>query len=86
MLGEKIQLPANIWRNLTIAWGIFFLLMGFINLYVVYHFSTNAWVNFKLFGTLGLTIVFVVAQAFYMSRYMKEPADKDVLTDKSDHE
>ena len=45
--------------------------MGAVNLYVVYNYSTNTWVNFKLFGTLGLTLVFAVLQAFYIARFMK---------------
>jgi intracellular septation protein len=44
--------------------------MGMINLYVAFNFSEEAWVNFKLFGMMGLTLVFVFAQAFYLSRYM----------------
>ena len=54
------------------SWVIFFASMGFLNLYVIYHFDTNAWVNFKLFGMLGFTLVFVLWQAFYISKYMKE--------------
>lgn len=72
MLGSKIDLPAKIWTQLNWAWAIFFLLMGFANMYVVYHFSTNAWVNFKLFGTLGLTLVFIVLQAIYMAKHMTQ--------------
>ena len=71
MLGDKIKLPEKIWARVTLFWGIFFFLMGFLNLYVVYHYSTSAWVNFKLFGTLGLTIVFIFLQVLYMSRHMK---------------
>jgi len=71
MIGDKIVLPKKIWSRVNLSWGIFFLLMGFLNLYVVYHYSTSSWVNFKLFGTLGLTIVFVFLQVIYMSRHME---------------
>ena len=54
------------------SWAIFFALLGFLNLYVVYHFDTNVWVNFKLFGTLGIMLVFIIAQAFYMTRHMEQ--------------
>ena len=76
MLDEKVSLPVLIWRRLNISWGIFFLVLGFINVYVIYNFSTNAWVNFKLFGTLGIIMVFAVAQSLYMSKYMQ--ADKEL--------
>lgn len=76
MIGDKINLPNKIWTRLNFSWGIFFLFLGFLNLYVVYHYSTNAWVNFKLFGTLGLTVVLVIAQAIYMSYYYAK-SEKD---------
>lgn len=75
MLDEKIELPEKIWKNLNIAWSLFFVFLGFLNIYVIYHYSTNAWVNFKLFGTLGLTLVFTIAQAFYMARHVQKPME-----------
>lgn len=70
LMDSKVELPIKIWQRLNHSWAIFFGLMGAVNLYVVYHFSTNTWVNFKLFGTLGLTLVFVVLQALYMAKHM----------------
>lgn len=70
-MGNKIILPAAIWQRLSFYWAAFFIAMGFANLYVVYNFDTNTWVNFKLFGTLGLTIVFILIQSVYMSKYIK---------------
>jgi len=70
-LSDKITLPTRVWKQLNMAWAIFFIFMGFLNIYVVYHYDTNAWVNFKLFGTLGLTLVFVIGQAFYMAKLTK---------------
>ncbi|EKD77980.1 MAG: intracellular septation protein A [uncultured bacterium] len=72
MLAEKVILPQKIWDKLNTAWIIFFIFLGFLNLYVVYHYSMNAWVNFKLFGTLGLTLVFAIVQAIYMSRHIQQ--------------
>ncbi len=72
MLSNKINLSTRIWRRLNMSWAIFFALLGFLNLYVVYHFDTNVWVNFKLFGTLGIMLVFIIAQAFYMTRHMEQ--------------
>ncbi len=72
-LGEKsIQLPIHIWRQLNMVWCGFFVSLGIINLYVVYNFSTSVWVNFKLFGTLGLTVLFVVLQSLYMAKHAQE--------------
>ncbi len=68
-IDQNIQLPNKIWHQLNVSWAIFFILMGFANLYVVYHFSTDIWVNFKLFGTMGLTFVFIVLQGVYMSKH-----------------
>jgi intracellular septation protein len=78
MLGDKILLPKRIWSHLNSAWILFFTFLGFLNLYVVYHYSMDAWVNFKLFGTLGLTLVFTIAQAIYMSRHV---VDATKITD-----
>lgn len=71
MLGDKIFLDKKIWNRLSTAWSIFFIFLGFLNIYVIYHYSTDAWVNFKLFGTLGLTLVFTILQAIYMSRHIQ---------------
>ena len=71
MLGEQLELPLPVWVKLTLAWAIFFLAMGAANLYVAFTFDENTWVNFKLFGMLGLTLLFVLAQAAYMSRHIK---------------
>jgi len=76
MMGSQLELPAPVWVKLTFAWAIFFLLMGAANLFVAYTFDENTWVNFKLFnfklfGMLGLTLLFVLAQAAYMSRHLK---------------
>lgn len=72
MLGDKIAVPEEVWERLNYSWAIFFALMGGLNLYVAYNFSTNIWVNFKLFGTLGLMILFVIIQGIILSPYIKE--------------
>jgi intracellular septation protein len=69
-LGENtVKLPDRIWRQLNLTWCVFFSIMGFANLYVVYNFDTAAWVNFKLFGSLGLTLVFIIGQSMYMAKH-----------------
>ena len=67
---NSVQLPKKIWHKLSILWILFFITMGCINIYVVYYFDTDTWVNFKLFGTLGLTILFVVPQSLFIYKYL----------------
>ncbi len=68
LMEASIQLPTTTWRRLNMSWSVFFLFLGLLNLYVVYHYTTNTWVNFKLFGTLGLTLLFVIGQSLYMTK------------------
>ena len=72
MMGKQLSLPENVWSRLNLAWGLFFSLMGALNLYIAFSFPLDFWVNFKLFGFLGLMIVFVVLQSIYLSRHLKE--------------
>lgn len=72
MMRGNLSLPDVIWRNLSVAWVLFFVLSGILNLFVAYNFSEDLWVDFKLFGMLGLTFVFIIAQGIYLSRYIKE--------------
>ena len=78
VMGEGITLPEPVWTKLAVAWGVFFLFKGALNLWVAYNFSTETWVNFKLFGGMGLMIAFVIAQAIWLSKYVQdEPAKAD---------
>jgi intracellular septation protein len=70
LIGAELQLPATVWQRLNFAWIAFFAFMGLANIYVAYSFSTDAWVNFKLFGGIGLMLVFTVAQGVYISRHV----------------
>ena len=70
MMGQKIQLPPIEWRRLNLAWIIFFGTMGALNLFVAYQFDTDTWVSFKLFGGMGLMLLFVLAQGVYMSKHL----------------
>jgi intracellular septation protein len=72
LLGEQIQLPDTVWQRLNALWIAFFGLMGLLNIWVAYNFSTDAWVNFKLFGGIGLMILFTLAQGLYLSRHIKD--------------
>ncbi|MFB9887511.1 septation protein A [Balneatrix alpica] len=73
LMGAQLQLPSAVWQRLNLAWMLFFVAMGILNLVVAYQFSEEVWVNFKLFGMLGLTLVFILAQGFYLARHL--PSD-----------
>jgi intracellular septation protein len=72
MLGEKIQLPDPAWNRLNLSWVGFFACMGFLNLYVAFNFPTDTWVNFKLFGGMGLMLAFVIAQGLFLAKYVEQ--------------
>lgn len=72
VMGAQLQLPDAIWLRLNWAWTAFFAAMGALNIWVAYSFDTDTWVNFKLFGGMGLMLAFVIAQAIYMSRYLPQ--------------
>jgi intracellular septation protein len=72
MMGKQLALPDPVWNRLNLAWGLFFAAMGVVNLYVAFTFPLAFWVNFKMFGFLGLMIAFIIAQSLYLGRYLKE--------------
>lgn len=72
MMEKQISLPNTVWQRLSLSWAGFFAVMGLINLYVAYNFSTAAWVNFKLFGFTGMMFAFVIAQSLFLSKYVKD--------------
>lgn len=76
MMGAQISLERSLWTKLNTLWIGFFVAMGAINLYVAYHFDENTWVNFKLFGILGLTLVFVVVQGVWLASKMPAETSK----------
>jgi len=75
LMGSQMQMPDAAWRVANWSWVGFFALMGALNLWVAHHFDTDTWVNFKLFGGMGLMLVFVVAQGLYLGRHVL-PEDK----------
>jgi len=79
VLGAQVQLPDPVWSRLNWSWAAFFVFMGAANLFVAYSFTTDQWVNFKLFGGTGLMLLFVVGQALYLARHVEEakPAPED---------
>jgi intracellular septation protein len=89
-MGEQLVLPDHAWVVLLWSWVGFLTFMGSLNLYVAFNFDLNTWVNFKLFGSIGLMIVFAVIQGMYLSRFVSEEvllgdgAAKDAETPHSD--
>ena len=84
LLGGQMQMPARIWKKVNVSWGLFFFVSGLLNLYVAFYFRTHLdeaartdfWVNFKVFGLLGLTLAFSIIQMMIVARYIStEPAD-----------
>ncbi len=71
LMGGQLELPDPVWRRLSVAWFAFFAVMGVLNLWVAYSYPTATWVNFKLFGGIGLMLLFTLAQGVYLSRHIK---------------
>jgi len=72
MLGEQMTLPEPVWGKVNLSWIGFFLVMGALNLIIAFNFPTDTWVNFKLFGGMGLMLLFVLGQGMLLSKYVEE--------------
>jgi intracellular septation protein len=77
LMENSIELPGPIWYRLSYAWVCFFILMGGLNLLVAFNMSESAWVNFKLFGMLGLTLLFIILQGIYLSKHLPDLKNQD---------
>ena len=78
LMKSQMALPDHAWRVMLWSWCGFFAVMGVLNIWVAYHFDTDTWVNFKLFGGMGLMLVFVLAQAMYLGRFMDKGENESV--------
>ena len=72
MMAHAVELPEVVWMKLNFAWVVFFTAMGFANLYVAFNYDLTTWVDFKTYGMLGLTILFVIIQALFLAKHMPE--------------
>jgi intracellular septation protein len=72
MMGHAMHAERAVWLRLSWMWIVFFIGIGALNLFVAYNYSEATWVNFKLFGMLGITFAFVIGQALYLSRYVAD--------------
>lgn len=77
MLGKMLAPPPAIWNKLNLAWMLFLILLGVLNLYVAFNFSENTWVNFKLFGVTTIMFLFMLAQILLLKDYLIEPATEN---------
>lgn len=91
MMSAQVALPKPVWKRLNLGWGIFFAVLGATNIYVAFFYGlnlddetrTSLWVNFKVFGLLGLTFLFVVAQAVFIARHMQnKQEDSESVVDR----
>lgn len=82
MMQANITMPDHAWQRLSISWVLFFALTGVINLIVAHFYSFDIWVDFKLFGILGLTFAFVIIQGIFLSKFIKEEDINEVATQK----
>jgi len=73
MMSANLTLPQPVWKRLNFSWASFFLGVGFMNVYVMYHYSTDDWVTFKTFIAPGLMVVFIVLQMVFLYKYVPEP-------------
>jgi intracellular septation protein len=76
LTGGQMELPDAAWRLMNLNWGAFFTFMGVANLWVAYNFSTDAWVDFKLYGSIVLMLVFVVIQSLMLAKYVDKEESK----------
>ncbi len=81
MMSHALEVPKQIWKRVNFGWGLFFTLVGFVNIYVAYNYSEEAWVDFKLFGVLGMTIVFMIAQGVYLAKHA-QAVDEEPTSEK----
>ena len=92
MIGDsKVMLPKHVWKAMNLHWAIFFLFIGALNIYVAFYYGIELdearreeiWVNFKVFGVLGLTLVFLIVQMFLVSRKLTAE-DQALMQDNKD--
>jgi intracellular septation protein len=77
LLSEKIALPVRAWNRMNLSWSLFFAVLGFLNMYIAFNYSTEVWVNFKLFGFTGMMILFVLGQSAWLAKYIDEKKESN---------
>jgi len=80
-LGSQLQLPHVAWRRLNLIWTANFAVVGALNLYVAYYYSEDTWVSYKLYSSIGFTVVLTLLSAFLISPHLKDEIDNDQKAD-----
>ncbi len=75
MMGKMIDAPKSIWNKLNLAWVVFLVLLGCLNLFVAFNYTENTWVNFKLFGVTAIMFIFIIGQTLALKKYLIEPIE-----------
>jgi intracellular septation protein len=79
LMGKQVTLKEksahSVWHQLNMAWAAFFFVMGALNLYIAFEFSEETWVNFKLFGSTGLLLLFVIIQGVWLAKHVEHPSE-----------
>jgi len=76
MMGANLELPATIWKRLNLSWSLFFIAVGFLNIYVMFHYSTDDWVSFKTFGVPVIMVVFIAVQMLFLYKHIPSVESK----------
>jgi len=84
MLGKELTLPASVWNNLNMAWTMFFIVLSILNVYVAFNMPQEVWVNFKVFGLLGATLVFTVLSGLYIYKYLPKTDEAEINKDETE--
>lgn len=82
MMGKMLDAPTAVWNKLNLAWVVFLIILGFVNLYVAFNYSEDTWVNFKLFGVTSIMFIFIIVQTLLLKQYLIEPAESKSVDDK----
>jgi intracellular septation protein len=77
MLGKELSLPDSVWNNLNTAWALFFAILGALNIYIAFNLPQEVWVNFKVFGLLGATLLFTILSGIYIFKYLPKETTKE---------
>lgn len=76
LMGQELALEESAWKTFSAMWAGFFIFLGTLNIYIAYNYSDDVWMNFKLYGSLGITFVFILLQSFWLAKHMpKEEAE-----------
>lgn len=77
MMGANLELPHHLWKRLNLSWSLFFISIGFLNVYVMNHYDTDDWVSFKTFGVPGLMVIFIAVQILFLYKHIPNPETKE---------